>query len=282
MRYTSRMTPITLRGSTALVTGASRGLGALIATGLAKEGMSLVLAARDSAKLDAVAESCRALGAKVTTVAADVARADDRARLVREAEAAGPVDVLVNNAGIEIAIAVADQTADDVSSQIATNLLAPIELTRLVLPAMMARRRGVIVNVSSMSGKSPTPYNAVYAATKFGLNGFTCSLRIEIEPAGLHAGVVCPSFMAGAGMWADTGLSAPAMLREVPPEKLVRGVMAVIRGAQEVLVTSGPVRPLLALRELVPGLDAAVLRRMGVMRALEARAETILKKRAGD
>ena len=88
--------------------------------------------------------------------------------------------------------------------------------------------------------------------------------------------------LADAGMWADTGLSAPAMLREVPPEKLVRGVLAVIRGAQEVLVTSGPVRPLLALRELVPGLDAAVLRRMGVMRALEARAETILKKRAGD
>jgi short-subunit dehydrogenase len=271
------MTPIALRGATALTTGASRGLGAFLATGLAKEGMNLVLSARDTAKLDRVAGECRSAGARVAVIAADVALPADRARLVRDAEAEGAIDVLVNNAGIEIAVAVADQTQTDVEAQIATNLIAPIELFRLFLPAMKARNRGVIVNVSSMSGKSPTPYNAIYAASKFGLNGFTSSLRIELEADGLHAGVLCPSFMAQTGMWSDTGLKAPALLREVPPEKFVEGVLAVIAGAPEVLVTSGPVRPLLALRELVPGLDAFVLRKMGVLQALEARAATVLK-----
>jgi short-subunit dehydrogenase len=272
------MTPVSLLGATALITGASRGLGAFLAMGLAKKGVNLVPPARDTTKLEQLAGECRRAGVRVRVIAADVAVPADRARLVREAEAGGAIDMLVNNAGIEIAVGVADQSEHEVEAQIATNLIAPIELSRLFLPAMKVRKRGVIVNVSSMSGKSPTPYNAVYAATKFGLNGFTSSLRIEIEADGLHAGVVCPSFMAQTGMWSNTGLKAPALLREVPPEKFVDGVLAVIAGAPEVLVTSGPVRPLLALRELVPGIDAFVLRKTGVLQALEARAAVVLKE----
>jgi short-subunit dehydrogenase len=232
--------------------------------------MSLVLSARNASKLEEVAAECRKLGADVRVIAADVSVAADRERLVREA---GDVDVLVNNAGVEFPLAVVDQSPEEVSSQIQTNLVAPIELSRLVLAGMLARRRGVIVNVSSMSGKSPTPYNAIYAATKHGLNGFTSSLRLELDGTGVHAGVVCPSFMAESGMWADTGLRAPAALREVKPEKFVRAVLSVLSGAAEVLVTPGPVRPLLALGQMAPKFDGTLLRRMGVMSVLKARAD---------
>ena len=151
-------------------------------------------------------------------------------------------------------------------AQLLTNLAAPIELTRLVLPGMLERRRGAIVNVSSMSGKVATPYNAIYAATKHGLNGFTKSLRLELQGSGVHVGVVCPSFVADTGMWADTGQRAPALMREVKPEKVVRAVFAVLNGAGEVLVTPGPIRPLLVLREMFPsieGLRASRPRRHG-------------------
>jgi short-subunit dehydrogenase len=257
-----------LRGSTALLTGASRGIGALIAPALAAEGIDLVLAARDAQKLERVRAQCAAFNVAVGVVAADVSLASDRERLVREA---GAIDILINNAAIQKTSALVEQTASDIEGQLVTDLLAPIELTRMVLPGMIERRRGVIVNVSSMSGKVATPYNAIYAAAKHGLNGFTASLRHELQDTGVHAGVVCPSFVGETGMWANTGQRAPAMMREIRPERVVRAVFAVLEGADQVLVTPRPVRPLLALRELFPAIEGFYLRRMGILDALRGR-----------
>jgi short-subunit dehydrogenase len=261
-----------LNGQTILLTGASRGIGALLATRLAEQRPHLVLAARDGRRLETIAAQCTERGARVTIAAADVSSAADRQRLV---QTAGDVDVLINNAGVETTSALVDQSQAQVEAQILTNLLAPVELTRLVLPGMIAKHRGVVVNVSSMSGKAPTPYNSIYSATKFGLNGFTASLKFELEGSGVHVGAVCPSFVAETGMWADTGVRAPALLREVPPEKVVHGVLKVIAGAHEVLVTPGPMRPILALREMFPGLDGPVLRGMGVMDVFRRRAQRV-------
>lgn len=259
-----------LTGKRVLLTGASRGIGAHIALELAEQGAELWLAARDGKKLEAVARSCKDVGANVRVIEADVCRAADRERLIAEP---GDLDVLVNNAGVEITKRLVDQSEADVRSQIETNLIAPIELTRRALTGMLARKRGVVVNVSSMSGKAATPFNSIYAATKHGLNGFTSSLDIELHGTGVHVGVVCPSFVSGSGMWADTGLKAPRMLREVRPEQVVEGVFRVIRGETEVLVTPGPMRPLLALRELAPRLEGRMLRAMGIARVLAARAD---------
>lgn len=265
-----------LSGRTALITGASRGIGVTLARRLAKEGMHLVLSARDEAKLEGVKAECEALGARVVVVACDVQSAADRARLL---ERAGEVDALVNNAGVEVTVRATDQTDDDVRGQIETNLVAPIELTRRVLPGMLARGRGAIAMISSMSGKSATPYNSIYAATKFGLNGFTSSLTIELEGTGVHAGVVCPSFISGAGMWASTGVRAPAMLREVTPEQVADGLVAVLRGSSEELVTPGPIRPLLAFRELAPTLASRIMKSMGILEVLEQRAAVAGRER---
>lgn len=268
-----------LGGKVVVLTGASRGIGVAIATALAREGAHLVLAARDREGLEGVAAEVRRAGGAATVVPCDVTRAEDRERLVAAAEAIGPVEVLVNNAGIEIAMSVVDQSVDDVDRTVAVNLLAPIHLTKLVLPGMIGRGSGVIVTVSSMSGKSPTPYNAIYTATKYGVNGFTASLRIELHGTGVHAGVVCPSFVADAGMWHDTGVKAPAMMREVPLERVVAAVRRVIDGASEVLVTPTPVRPLLAIGQLFPNLDAVMLRRLGVLDVLRDRARATADRR---
>lgn len=268
-----------LRDRVVVLTGASRGIGAALAADLGRAGAHVVLAARDADGLARVAESVRAAGGRATVVVADVTRAEDRARLLEEAEAAGPVEVLVNNAGIEIAMALVDQTPEDVERQIAVNLTAPLLLTRAALPGMVARGRGRVVMVSSMSGKSPTPWNAVYTATKHGLNGFAASVRIELSGTGVHVGVVCPSFVAEAGMWADTGVKAPALMREVAPARVIAAVHAVLDGAGEVLVTPGPIRPLLAMAQLFPTLDGAVLRSIGVLDTLRERAKATAEKR---
>jgi short-subunit dehydrogenase len=265
-----------LTGKVAILTGASRGLGVAIARRLAKEGARLVLVARDREGLAKVAAAVGA--AKI--VVADVTVAADRERIVAEAREVGAISILVNNAGLEVPLAVLDQRPEDVDAQIAVNLTAPIHLTKLVVPDLVAQGSGVVVMLSSMSGKSPTPYNAVYTATKHGLNGFTQSLRIELAGTGVHAGVVCPSFVADAGMWADTGVKAPFLLREVPLDRVVDGVLKVIRGSQEVLVTPTPVRPFLALAQIFPSIDAGLLRGMGVLKVLRDRAGALAAARA--
>lgn len=261
-----------------VVTGASRGIGVVIAEDLAADGGVIVLSARDEAGLKATAAKVEARGARAVVVPGDLTRPEDRARLLEAAQALGSVDILINNAGLEIAVAVLDQTEQSVERQVALNLLAPIHLTRAFLPGMIAAGRGAVVMISSMSGKSPTPYNAIYAATKYGINGFTASLRIELEGTGVHVGVVCPSFVKDAGMWSDSGVPAPAMMKEVSLEAVARGVRKVLGGRSEVLVTPTPVRPMLALGQFFPSIDGTALRWLGVLDALKERARVSLAR----
>lgn len=267
-----------LKNAVVVLTGASRGIGVNIARDLGKAGAHVILAARNAEKLEAVATQVVELGGKATCVPTDVSSPSDRKALLQAAEAIGPIDVLINNAGIEYAISVMDHTAGEVEKQLAVNLHAPIELTRAVLPNMVKRGRGAIVQVSSMSGKSPTPYNAIYSATKYGLNGFTASLRIELEGTGVTAGVVCPSFV-DTGMWRDSGATPPKMMKEVTGDSVAVAVRKVIDGQAEVLVTPNPVKPLLAIAQFFPDLQQTVLGWMGVTDTLKERAKLALSHR---
>ena len=262
-----------LRGRNAILTGASRGIGVYIAKRLAQQGVNVALAARDASKLEGTRVACEAAGVRAIAVSTDVGSMDDLRRLVETAERElGAIDILVNNAGIEVTKSVIDHEFSDVDAILQTNLNAPIWLSKLVLPGMVARGTGAIVNVSSMSGKSITPYNAIYSASKAGLNAFTASLKVELDGTGVHAGVVCPGFVSDAGMWADTGEKAPRMTSEVSPERVANAVIAVIRGAREELVMPMPMRPLLALQELFPAMSGVMLKRMGVLDAFKERA----------
>ena len=155
---------------TAIVTGASRGVGVYIAKALAKEGMNVVLAARNLAGLDNVATEIKAFGTKIITAPTDISDFNALKHLVSMAETEfGTIDVLVNNAALDSPISFHKERPEVIEQMIATNLTAPILLSRLVLPGMLERRRGHIVNIASLVAKIPFPYDVMYATSKAGL-----------------------------------------------------------------------------------------------------------------
>jgi short-subunit dehydrogenase len=266
-----------LRGKNAILTGASRGLGLYIARALAAQGVNLALAARTSEKLEETKRACEPAGVKIVCVPTDVRSMDNLHGLVGAAERElGNIDILVNNAGIEITSQLDLIPMEELDALLETNLNAPIRLTRLVLPAMRARGSGAIVNIASMAGKAPIPYNTLYAGTKAGLINFTEALCMELRETGVTASVVCPSYVSDAGMWKtheDAGAKLPIATRAVSPEKVVKGVLRAIRGEPEVIVAPTPMRPLLALGELSPRLKMRVVRAMGVERIFKTESE---------
>ena len=252
-----------LRDKVAIVTGASRGLGAQIARALAERGARLVLAAQSTDDLTRLADELRAGGAEAEPVPTDVSDTAARKRLVaRTIERFGRIDVLVNNAGIDLLGALSDTPAEPIDRLFAVNVVAMAQLSRAVLPHMLARHSGIIVNMASMAGKSAMPYFSVYSASKAAVIHLTLSLRDELTGTGVTASVVCPGFVTGAGMYEDvrsaTGMAAPALVGTVSDRRVVATVLRAIRQqGPEYLVYRGPVRPILALAALFPRLYGA-------------------------
>ncbi|MEA2451539.1 MAG: hypothetical protein QOG04_249 [Actinomycetota bacterium] len=192
-----------LRNSVGILTGASRGIGAELADGLARKGVNLALAARSKDDLEQVAEKVRARGVKVIAVPTDIAnRAELEELVARTKEELGPVDLLVNNAGLEIAGYSHELDPEAIDQVIQVNLTSLIQLTRMVIPEMMQRHRGHVCNIASVAGKVARPYATVYSATKHGVVGFSWSLRAELAEHGVEVSVVCPGYVGDVGMFA--------------------------------------------------------------------------------
>lgn len=255
-----------LRGSIALLTGASRGIGPHIARALAKEGVHLALAARSGPELEAVASEMRSLGVRAIALTADVGRPDACVQLAASAAAGlGPVDLLVNNAGIETVGPFVSLGADEVLATVATNLSGPLLLAREVLPGMIARRGGHVVNVASIAGKKGAPFEAVYCATKAGLVEWTGAMRLELAGTGVSLSAVCPGLVTGEGMFARFGQAPPRALGSCTPQEVASAVVDAIRRDQpEVIVNSHPLRPLLALAALSPRVGERILHLLGI------------------
>lgn len=250
----------------ALVTGGSRGLGPYIARALAGESMDVVLTARDPAGLEQAAASVRALGVRAAAIPADLASAAERERLARQAEAAfGPIDVLVNNAGVEPTGPFAAIDGATIAQTVEVNVTAPIHLTSLLLPGMVARRRGHLVHLASLAGKKGAPYEALYSGTKAALVEWSSALRPELRGTGVGSSVICPGYVTGEGMFARFGMRPPALLGSCTPEQVARAVVRAVRtGKAEIIVNSRPVRPLLALNQLFPSLGERLLDALGI------------------
>jgi len=179
------------RGRTAVVTGVSSGIGRQIAVDLARRGVDLVVCARRAPLLDEVARECGRHGAGVEALVGDVAeRPFVESLAARAMERFGRLDVVVNNAGVSKHKQIYNVTPDELEYVLRVNFLAPAWLTLAALPPMLARGEGWIVNVSSMAGKIPPPREAVYAASKFALNGFTEGLWLDLDGSNVHAAVV--------------------------------------------------------------------------------------------
>jgi short-subunit dehydrogenase len=269
-----------LRGRNALLTGAGGGLGGYIARALAAEGVNLALTDLPGAELDGLAAELRSRGVEVGCAPADLGDADQRQRLAAwAAEALGPLDILVNNAGLEFGGSFLRTTEQELEAIVAINLLAVMDLTRIVLPGMLERERGHVVNMASLAGKVPPAYLASYAATKHGVVGFTHALRAENgggEPVGFSA--ICPGFVSRVGMFGrlEHLVSAPRMLGTVQPESVGEAVVRAIRkNLAEVIVNKRAVRPLLVLNAAAPRLAA----RLGRVRAMREFSERFAQAR---
>jgi len=258
-----------LKGRIAVVTGASRGLGPYIARALAREGAQVALVARSKDKLEAAAREVEALGVRAASIAADLSKDSDRKRVVERAtEELGPIDILVNNAGVEKVSRFVDLELDDVRDMIETNLVAPLALSRLVMPGMIERGAGHIVQVASLAGKKGVPFNATYSATKAGLVEWTSAVRGELAGTGVQVSVVCPGFVSDAGMFVNDfeGASAPKLAGTSSPEDVARGVIhAIVDDVAEVLVSPGPTRLMLMMNAVAPDLTRRLIERMGVV-----------------
>ncbi|HEX2371425.1 MAG TPA: SDR family NAD(P)-dependent oxidoreductase [Solirubrobacterales bacterium] len=249
---------VELRGSRALVTGAGGGLGGYISRAVGGQGANLVVSDLPGSEIEARAEELGRMGVEARAVAADLTDSAERARLVREAEEAiGPLDVLINNAGLEFGGAFTKTTREEIEAIATVNLIAVMDLTWLVLPGMLERRRGHVVNLASLAGKIPSVFLATYAATKHGVVGFTHSLRAEYADEPVSFSAICPAFVADVGMYAraeqDMDTEPPPGLRPVPPQRVADAVLEVLReNRAEVIVSRGPLRPLAVLYWLAP------------------------------
>lgn len=270
-----------IRDAHVLLTGGSRGLGPYMVRALLAHGARATITARSEPDLAKVRAS---LGAdKVAIVPGDVSVAADREKMVLTAEETfGPIDILVNNAGIESVLPFEEYREGEIERVIEVNLEAPILLTRLVIPGMLARARGHIVNISSLSGKTGPPYHTVYCSTKHGLVGFTLSLRSELKGSGVSASVICPGYVTEAGVFAEErGLEPPKRSGAwATPRDVARAVVRSIeKNVPDIIVARGMARIADVGLAISPRLVDAIARRTGGYRPQEQTAQAEVAKR---
>ena len=261
-----------LRGANALVTGAAGGLGHHITLALAREGANLAISDLPGDALDARAEELSKAAPRVEVVPADLAKRKERRGLIAAAEEAlGPIDLLVNNAGLEFLGPFTKASLAEIDLITKVNLLTPMELTRIALDGMLERGRGHIVNIASMAGKVPAIYLHTYNATKFGVVGFSHSVRHELMNTPVSISVICPGFIEREGMYGRVEHIVDAMdtrnpLGTAPPERVGEAVVKAVRqDCAEIMINGRPgARVIAALAAVAPKALIAASERAGL------------------
>jgi 3-oxoacyl-[acyl-carrier protein] reductase len=229
---------ISIENQVAVVTGAGRGIGRAIAIELGRLGAQVVLAARSRRELENTAALS---GPKATIVPADVCKKSEVQRLFEQATTIGPVDILVNAAGLGVFGPVVDFKDEDFEILIQTNLRGIFFASRFVLPSMIERKRGHIINIASIAGKVGSANRAVYCASKFGVVGFTESLAEEVRQYGIRASVICPGSTDTRFSPSETsGKSRERMLR---PEDVAHAVRMLVTQEPNSFISEIIMRP---------------------------------------
>jgi 3-oxoacyl-[acyl-carrier protein] reductase len=218
-----------LRGQVALVTGGSRGIGRAIALRLASLGAGVAVCGRDRDTLLATEEMLRAAGARAFSLVADVTRAFDVERLADQTQSAlGEVSILVNNAGLGLFGPAHERTEEDWDRVLDTNLKGAFLVSRALVPAMIRRKNGHIINIASLAGKNAFAGGGIYCASKWGLLGLSKCMAEDLRDHGIRVAVICPGSVATE--FSSRGpKDASKALR---PEDVAHAV--------EMLVTQGP------------------------------------------
>jgi short-subunit dehydrogenase len=254
-----------IRGKTVVITGASSGIGRATALEMARRGAHVVLGARRLHELEAVAHECRALGVHAAAVQTDVTNPEDCRQLIGRA---GVVDILVNNAGFAVLDSIVDADADVLREMMDTNYFGAVHTTQAVLPQMLARRAGTIVNVSSICGIMGYARMGGYCASKFALVGFTESLRDEVLSHGVRVALVCPAttqseFFVRAER--DKMPAAERLLPALSSEKVARAVCdaAMDGGYRRILPVFAAIY--MRLKEVFPRFAHLMMRRVSAV-----------------
>jgi short-subunit dehydrogenase len=262
----------------AIVTGASHGLGAHIARALAARHMNLLLVARSEGELARLATELQTGGNRVAVAAVDLG-GPHAARQVASAAAAelGAVDVLVNNAATEPQTRFHVLTPAEVEHVLQVDLISPLLLTRLLLPGMLERRYGRIVNISSLAGHTSFPHTEAYAAAKDGLTAFSRVLNSDYRDTGVAATSLILGPVKDTGISArtltETGLTASTAFSVTPGKVAAATLHAIDKPKAEVVVSIGPGRLLKALMDYFPSLGPALNRLSGADKLMASVAD---------
>ena len=243
-------------GSNIFLTGASSGIGASLAGELVRRGAKVAGVSR------------RAVGGVTASISADLAEPEERARAVREAlEALGRIDILINNAGVGVYAPSWKTSLDDMRRMFEVNLFGAVDLTQRLVPGMVERGGGMVVNVSSIAGKVPLPWFTLYSASKAALEAFTGGLRMELHSTGVGAMLVCPGYVKTNFQTSVLGGTPPAKLAHnkrfaSTAEAVARAVIeGMERGARTVMIPRVG-WALVAAAGLAPGVVDGRLRAM--------------------
>lgn len=274
-----------IAGKTVLLTGASRGLGVYIARALAKEQATVVCVSRSKSGLEQTCDVIQSVGGKGISIPFDMKNVSQLSLLTQQIqEVVGPIDILINNAGIEIHRAFVDYSTEEIQSVFQTNLLAAMELTRLLLPSMMERGSGRIVNIASLAGKKGVAYNSIYSASKAGLIMWTDAMRQELIGTGVNISVICPGYVSETGMTADSRVPGPKLAGVSTPKSVANAIIhAIKRNKPEVivnenLITESLTKFMFAVGQFSPTYVDSLYRWLGVVKLNQKRAENRAKK----
>jgi short-subunit dehydrogenase len=258
---------VQLAGKTALLTGATGGLGLAIATALADRAAEVVVSSRKEPELEALAGS---LPGNHRVVVADLAVEGEALRLL---EASGDVDVLVANAGLPASGRLDHFSHEEIERALRVNLESPIRMARELAPRLVERGSGHLVFVSSLSGKAATARASLYCATKFGLRGFALALREDLRGSGVGVSVILPGAIRDAGMFADSKASPPPLMGTGTPEQVASAVIrAIERNRAEISVAPLRQRALATLAANAPELSGRIAGQMATKVADEIAA----------
>ena len=194
-----------LAGNVALVTGGGRGIGRAVALALARGGVDVALVARSQGQVEAVAQEIRALGRRAAAIACDVGARGDVERMVKTAETElGPLEILVNSAGVAVSAKFVETDDELWERHLRVNLTGTFLVCRAVVPGMIQRRSGRIINIASTSGKVPYMYVAAYCASKHGVVGLTRAMGLELARYGITVNAICPG-------WVETDMTTQSV-----------------------------------------------------------------------
>lgn len=233
-----------LDGKIALVTGGSRGIGLAIVKALVEEGAEVAMCGRDRGMLE---ESAAQFGGRAIPIPCDIGREEQVAAMFRAIEERlGGLDILVNNAGVGLFASVADITPEQWRKVIATNLSGPFYCSRLAIPLMRRRGGGYIINISSLAGKNALPGGAAYNASKFGLNGFSEALMLDVRYDKIRVSYIMPGSVETEFSHPTGGQAADWRLRS---EDVAQTVLDLLRLPDRALASRVEMRPLMPPRK---------------------------------